>query len=173
MKDNIKVTLLVSIFSFVFALIPIFIFCSSIRDYNFSKIEYQDLIYKEFTVENIEIDLDAEMGDTYYISICEEEKIIKINNLLTKSDVNKKLQSLYKGAKIQCFLIEDSTIYNAVEIKNGQNYILSLERYSEIYRNNGIGGMIIMPILFIVCIFFGTKGLVMYCKEKNKNLFKE
>ena len=79
MKDNIKVTLLVSIFSFVFALIPIFIFCSSIRDYNFSKIEYQDLIYKEFTVENIEIDLDAEMGDTYYISICEEEKRIKIN----------------------------------------------------------------------------------------------
>ena len=88
MKDNIKVTLLVSIFSFVFALIPIFIFCSSIRDYNFSKIEYQDLIYKDFTVENIEIDLDAEMGDTYYISICEEEnriiggKIMKIIHMI-------------------------------------------------------------------------------------------
>ncbi len=167
MKDNKKVALLISIIYFVSALMPIFIFGTSIRDYNYSKTEYKDLIYKEFTVKDIEEDRDGEMGNTYYISIYEEEKRIKINNLLTTSDVNRGLKTLYKGTKIQCYLIDDSTIYNVVEIKKGQNYILSLERYNEIYKKNGIMGMISMPILFIVCVVFGSKSLVMYFKEKK------
>ncbi len=167
MKDNTKVALLRSIFMFAFALLPIFGFCMSVRDYNYSKIEYNDLLFKEFTVKEIYIDVDGEIGNTYYISVYEEDNRIKINNLLTKTDVNKELNLLQKGDKISCYLIKESSIYNAVEIKNGQNYILSLERYKEIYRDNGIGGMIIMPIVFTVSIVFGTQSLIIYLNKKR------
>ena len=108
---------------------------------------------------NIRENIDSEVGNTYYISVYEDEKTIKINNLLTKPDVNKQLTSLQIGDKISCYLIENDKIYNLVEMKKGDNYILSLERYSEIYRDNGIGIMVYMPILFLVTAVLATNFL--------------
>lgn len=167
MENNRKIILYTSIFFYSFLIPIIIIFLNGFRDYKYSKIQYNDLIYKEFTVENIRKNIDSEVGNTYYILVYEDEKTIKINNLLTKSDVNKQLNSLQIGDKISCYLIEDAKIYNLVEMKKGNNYILSLERYSEIYRDNGIGIMVYMPILFLVSAVLATKFLISYKRDKN------
>lgn len=50
---------------------------------------------------------------------------------------NEMNQRLYRFS-LKKLILKRNIIYNAVEIKNWQNYILSLERYSEIYRNNAL-----------------------------------
>lgn len=159
--------LIISIFAFVFSLMFLFILIISINYYNSSKTSYDDLIYKEFTVDKISEDEDPEMGSTWYIEVLEQSKILKINNLFDKANVRNGLNSLSKGEKIYCYLLEDSTIYNVVEIKTDVTMILSLKEYNMIYYYNGLIGIIVMPIMFILCSFCGVKYLVVYFKNKE------
>ena len=104
MEKNRKIILYTSIFFYSFLILIIIIFLNGFRDYKYSKIQYNDLIYKEFTVENIRENIDNEVGNTYFISVYEDEIFIidkgKMANygthkeLLEKSDFYKKL---YKG----------------------------------------------------------------------------
>ena len=105
------------------------------------------------------------MGYSYYISICETEKRIFVNNLLAKQSVREGLDSLEKGDKIFCYLIEDSSNYDAVEIKDDET-ILPLEEYNDIYRNNSLFGLIVMPIGFILFIAFSIKYLFIYINKR-------
>ena len=126
---------------------------------------YSDLTYKEFTVDEVIRRYDPEMGYSYYISICETEKRIFVNNLLAKQSVREGLDSLEKGDKIFCYLIEDSSNYDAVEIKDDET-ILPLEEYNDIYRNNSLFGLIVMPIGFILFIAFSIKYLFIYINKR-------
>ena len=137
----------------------------SISDYNKSQMSYSDLTYKEFTVDEVIRRYDPEMGYSYYISICETEKRIFVNNLLAKQSVREGLDSLEKGDKIFCYLIEDSSNYDAVEIKDDET-ILPLEEYNDIYRNNSLFGLIVMPIGFILFIAFSIKYLFIYINKR-------
>lgn len=126
---------------------------------------YSDLTYKEFTVDEVIRRYDPEMGYSYYISVCETEKRIFVNNLLAKQSVREGLDSLEKGDKIFCYLIEDSSNYDAVEIKDDET-ILPLEEYNDIYRNNSLFGLIVMPIGFILFIAFSIKYLFIYINKR-------
>ena len=162
-------SLIISIFAFVFSLMFLFILIVSIVYYNSSKTQYDDLIYKEFTVEKINEDKDPEMGSTWYIEVLEESKILKINNLFDKANVRNGLNSLSKGEKIYCYLIEDTTIYNVVEIRTDNTTILSLKQYNNIYYYNGLIGIVVMPIMFTICFICGVKYLIVYFKNKEAN----
>ena len=107
------------------------------------------------------------MGSTWYIEVLEESKILKINNLFDKANVRNGLNSLSKGEKIYCYLLEDSTIYNVVEIRTDVTMILSLKEYNKIYYSNGLIGIIVMPIMFVLCSFCGVKYLIAYFKNKE------
>lgn len=65
-------SLIISVFAFAFSLMFLFILIISINYYNSSKTSYDDLIYKEFTVEKISEDEDPEMGSIWYIEVLEE-----------------------------------------------------------------------------------------------------
>lgn len=162
-----KKTLLISIMFLVFSLIFVFIFSISINDYNSSNITYDDLIYKEFTVENIREITDPEMGNIYYISVVEDDKQIKVNNLLTNKDAINGILSLNAGDKIYCYLLEDSSCYEVIELKTSTRTILSFDEYKEIYKHHGTLGLIISPIGFILMLGLSIWSFVLYSREKK------
>ena len=142
------------------------LFFQSVQYRNNSKMKYEDLIYKEFTIEKITKQDDPEMGATYIITVFEEDKKMIVNNLLTVQSVRAGLDSLKQGDRIDCYLIETSSNYESVEIKSNE-MILSLEKYNQIYSSQGLTGMVIMPIAFFVCIAFSIKFLIAYLNERN------
>ena len=154
----------------LFSIIFIFIFFTSIHNLNNSTTKYEDLIYKEFTIEKINKQHDPEMGDTYTIEIYEDDKLIFLNNLLTEYDVRIGVESLKDGDKIYCYLIETESKNQCVELKSDTT-ILSLDWYNQIYYQQGILGLVIMPVGLIVCIVFAIKFFLVYrstIKEDDK-----
>ena len=73
-----------------------------------------------------------------------------------------------KGDTIYCYLIENESYYDIVEIRSDE-VILSLEEYREIYENNSTFGLVFCPIVMVVCIAFSIKSLVEYLRKKNNN----
>ena len=121
-------------------------------------------------MEHIRETTDPDMGNTYYISVVEENKQIKVNNLLTNKNVINGILSLHAGDKIYCYLIEDSTYYEVAELKTSTATILSLDEYKEIYNHQGILGLIISPLGFTLMLGFSIWGFVLYMKvKKTKN----
>ena len=167
MNKTIRQPLLISIMFFLFSLIFVLIFTISFNDYKTSNISYEDLTYKEFTVEHIRETTDPEMGNTYYISVVEENKQINVNNLLTNKEVINGILSLNAGDKIYCYLIEDSSYYEVAELKTSTATIFSLDEYKEIYNHQGVLGLIISPIGFTSMLGFSIWGFVLYMKEKK------
>ena len=147
---------------------PIYFFHVSIQYINKVKSTYEDYIYKEFTVDHIDVDYDSEMGYTYTITVSEEYKKIIVNNLLTKIDVRDKLDSLKEGDKIYCYLTETTSRYEAAEIKSDEMVVLSLSRYEEIYSRDGLIGVVMMPIVFLICIV-GSIGCLIVGIIERKN----
>ena len=93
-------------------------------------------------------------------------KKIKINNLLTNAEVINGVETLKTGDKIYCYLFETSSNYDAVEIK-AEKTILSLEQYNKTYSNQGILGIVIMPIGFVICLTLAIMCLFAKFKEKE------
>ena len=167
MKENIKQPLLLSVLFFAFSLMFIFMFVTSINDYNASKTTYDDLMYGEFTVESIREITDPEASSMFYIDVVEEEKNIKINNLLTKKKVSDGILSLKRGDKIYCYFTSSSSYYEIVELKTDSSTILSLDDYTEIYNRQGTLGIVTAPIMFVIMLGLAVKSLLYMRKEKT------
>lgn len=165
MPNEIKIRspLLISLILFVSATVFLVLSVMSIVDYKRSQITYDDLSYREFTVDEVIKREDPEMGISYSIRVCEADKYISVNNLLSKRSVREGLDSLESGDKIFCYLIENELNYDAVEIKQDQ-VILSLDEYNNIYRQNSLLGIVIMPVGFIFLVAFSIKYLIEYLK---------
>ena len=168
MEKNLKHYLLTSAVFFAFSLMSIAMFIVSIIYNNNSKTSYDDLIYKELTVESIRKIIVPDGYDMYYIDVVEEEKNIEVNNLLTNGNVRDGIQSLNKGDTIYCHLKKDSSCYELVELKTENSTILSLDDYNEIYNRESILGLIISPVLFAIMLGIAIKAFVAYMKEKKK-----
>ena len=108
------------------------------------------------------------MGDTYTITILEDDKKIFVNNLLTERDIRIGLDSLKEGDKIYCYLIETTSRYECVELKSNI-MILSLDQYNQIYSKQGIHGLVIMPIVFLICFVYSIKFFHAYHSERKAN----
>lgn len=168
MKENLKQLLLTFVLFLAFSLMFIFLFINSLNYYNGSKITYDDLIYGKFTVVSIKEIKDPEMDNMYYINVAEEEKDIKVNNLLANRNVRSGILSLKNGDIIYCYLIDGSPYYEIVELKTETSTILSLDDYNEIYKRQGIIGIITSPIGCAIMLGIAIKAFVMYMKEKKE-----
>ena len=161
-------SLLVSLFFTICSIMPIYLFYDSIQDINKVKLTYENYIYKEFTIDHIDVDYDSENGYTYTITVCEEEKKIIVNNLLTEIDIRDRLDELKEGDIIYCYLTETTSRYEVAEIKSDEMVILSLARYEEIYSRNGLIGVVMMPIVFLICIVGSISYLILGLIERKK-----
>ena len=159
MKKDIKYRMLISVLFFAFSLMFVFLFIISINYYNASKTTYNDLMYGEFTVESIREIADPDMGNMYYIDVAEEEKNIKVNNLLANKKIRDGVLSLKSGDMIRCYFISNSSSYEIVELKAENRTILSLDDYNKIYNRQGTIGIIISPILFVIMFGIAVKAL--------------
>ena len=170
-KDS-KMILFTGILFLFFAIIVSSLFVGSIKQYNESNnLTYNDLLYMECTVESVRESGNQEDGYQVYISIKEEKKNVRVNSLLTKHNVLEDLRELKNGDKIYCYVKEEKSFYEVVEIKE-DNMILSLEQYKQIMKEQGITGLIIFPIVFCVSIGFGIYSIYRVYKE-NKKVIKK
>ena len=138
-----------------------------INFHQMTKISYGDLSYREFTVEEVKLE-ETFFGDSYNIVVSETDKTIRIDNLFSAPYLAERYLSLEKGDIIYCYLIENESYYDIVEIKSDE-IILSLEEYKEIYEKNSTFGLILCPILIIICIFGFIRALVEYLKKQKNN----
>ena len=161
--------LLLSLLFAIFAIMPIYGFYGSMQDINKVKATYEDYLYKEFTVDHIDVDYDSETGYTYTITVCEDDKKIIVNDLLTKVDVRNGLDSLEEGDIIYCYLTETPSRYEVAEIKSDEMVILSLARYEEIYSRNGLIGIVVMPVVFLICTVCSIGCLIVGIIERKSN----
>ena len=164
---NIQIPSIVFTFMFLaFALVFIGFLTVMINYHQMSKISYDDLSYEEFTVEEVN-HKDAFFGDSYNIVVSETDKRIRIKNLFAKPYLEERYLSLEKGDVIYCYLIENESYYDIVEIRSDE-VILSLEEYREIYENNSTFGLVFCPIVIVVCISFSIKSLVEYLRKRKQ-----
>ena len=167
MKEDTKHPLLISILFFAFSLAFIFLFIISINYYNASKTTYDDLMYGEFTVKSIREVTDPDMGNMYYIDVVEDERNIKVNNLLTNKKVIEGILSLKSDDMIYCYFVNSSSYYEIVELKTENRTILSLDDYNEIYNRQGTLGIVISPIMFVIMFGIAVKALWHMQKERT------
>ena len=85
------------------------------------------------------------------------ESILKKFNITLKYDVDRigmlTVKEDKKDLVYYCYLIETTSRYECVELKS-DIMILSLDQYNQIYSKQGILGLIIMPIGFLICFIF-------------------
>ena len=164
---NIQIPSIVFSFMFlVFSIIFIGFLSVMINYHQMTKISYDDLSYEEFTVEEVNRE-DTFFGDSYNIVVSETDKRIRIKNLFAEPYLEGRYLSLEKGDVIYCYLIENESYYDIVEIRSDE-VILSLEEYREIYENNSTLGLVFCPIVIVVCIFFSIKSLVEYLRKQKQ-----
>lgn len=166
-SGDLQVPYFTLFFAFLaFAVIFISILAVMLNYHKMTLISYDDLSYKEFTVEEINRE-DSLFGASYNIVVSETDKTIRIDNLFSMPYLGERYLSLEKGDVIHCYLIEKESYYDIVEIKSDE-IILSLEEYKEIYENNSRLGLIISPIAIVVCIAFSINSLVKYSRKQEK-----
>ena len=157
-------------FAFLFlalTLVSVGLLAVMINFHQMTKISYGDLSYREFTVEEVKLE-ETFFGDSYSIVVSETDKTIRIDNLFSAPYLAERYLSLEKGDIIYCYLIENESYYDIVEIKSDE-IILSLEEYKGIYEKNSTFGLILCPVLITICIFSFIKALVEYLKKQKNN----
>ena len=170
MSRNTKIILFTGILFLFFSIIILGLFVGSIIRYNESNdLKYNDLVYMECTVENVRESGNIEDGYQFYISIVEDEKVIRVNNLLTKNSVIAELRKLQNGDHIYCYVKEGSSYYEVVEIKE-DNMILSLEQYKQIMNKQGISGLIIFPIVLCLSTGIGVCSIIAAFKNRKQDI---
>ena len=160
--------LLFALFFALFTIVPVMMFFESLESIDVLEAAYDDFLYKEFTVECVEVRRDSEMGARYIITVYEEEKKLIVNNLLTEIEVCDKLDLLESGDKVYCYVIDKPSQYEIVEIKTDEISIIPLYRYQQIYYKQGVLGLIIAPFLFIVCCVCSVVGIIVSFIERKK-----
>ena len=107
------------------------------------------------------------MGNMYYIDVVEDERNIKVNNLLTNKKVIEGILSLKSDDMIYCYFVNSSSYYEIVELKTENRTILSLDDYNEIYNRQGTLGIVISPIMFVIMFGIAVKALWHMRKERT------
>ena len=137
-----------------------------IVDFNRSKTTYDELGYREYTFVSYKIDYNPEGGDKLYITVEGQDKTLCVGELLTPHKYND-FDALNAGDKLYCCVYEDSGTICVAEIK-AKDMIISLDDYNKAHKNNGVGLMIVMSILAVVCVVFAIKLFI-----DNKKLLSD
>ena len=150
MKKTIESNKIIAIFLIFCSVACMFGIINGIADFNKSKTTYDDLEYKEFVFVSYEIDRNSEVGDTFYISVEEQDKTLYVSNALT-SQKRDDFDALKPGDKLFCYVDPDGAKNRIVEIKS-EKMIISLQEYQDIHRKNGVGMSVVMSVLSVSSI---------------------
>ena len=111
MSKKTKIFLFTGILFLVFSIIIIGLFVGRIIRHDESNdLTYNDLVYMECTVENVRESGNTEDGYQFYISIVEDEKVIRVNNLLTENKDDMQIQREIDLLKFQINEIESANL---------------------------------------------------------------
>lgn len=149
MKKSIETNKILFAFLILFSVAFIVGVIYGIVDFSRSKTTYDELEYREYTFISYEIDYNSEGGDTFYITVEEQEQTLCIGELLTPHRYDD-FDALKAGDKLYCYVYEDGGTICVAEIE-AEKMIFSLKDYNNAHRTNGIGLIIVMSILSVAC----------------------
>lgn len=139
-----------------------------IVDYDKSKLDYNELDYNEFTFAGYKTIDDPDGLDELSIYVYETEKSLRIVNLLTNASVSAAIDNLQPGEKLFCYSYNKGGTIHVAELK-AEQMIISLDDHNVAFRNNGVGLMVIMPILAVVFGAFALRTLFLTLKKIGHN----
>lgn len=154
----------------IFGLLFMLFLLIPIKQYNFHNYKYEDLTHKTYTFENYEE--PGHRGSYYEVYVLEEDKPLMIDNIVQKEIKDSLLWGLESGEVIECYLTKSSKssyAYEIVEIKCGNEVILSLDDYVSKHQKNAIVGIVIIPIIAMMIIIVGVVFLILPKIKEKKN----
>ena len=133
-----------------------FMFLNSFYFYNEFDLDYGDLIYEELTFDRFEKKRAYKSSIRYEIYFNEYDKPFEISTISNKKLDKEALKSLNEGAIIKVYYCDTSNRnydYEICEFSSESTMILSLADYVDTNQDNQISGMIVCPILMLMCAF--------------------
>lgn len=108
-------------------------------------------------------------GSIYEIIVIEEDKPLIVYNIAAPAVDNKLLSSLNEGEAINVYINTEKQMdeysYEVVDIKYGDNIILSLAEHQKRGKNNALAGYIFVPLLSLMMLGVSIYFLVKFIKE--------
>jgi hypothetical protein len=108
-------------------------------------------------------------GSIYEIIVIEEDKPLIVYNIAAPAVDNKLLSSLNEGDGITVYINTERQIdeysYEVVEIKAGENMILSLADHQKREKSNALAGYVFVPIMSLMMLGVSIHFLVKFIKE--------
>ena len=133
-----------------------FMFCNSFYFYSEFDLEYSDLTYEELTFDRFEKKRSGKSSWRYEIYFDEYDKPFEISTITNKKLDKKSLEGLMNGEIIKVYYCDTSNRnydYEICEFSSDSTVLLSLADYVETNQDNQIAGMIVCPILMLMCAF--------------------
>ena len=147
-----KAILILFLGSVFITILCIYGFFYSVKEYNHT-VTYDQLEKKEYTFTRFE-----KNDGIYYFYVSEQEKPLLITSVTMHPKLFDNIDELDSGDKLTCYVKNtDSRVYSfeVVEII-GENEVLTLEKYNQENKNNGLIGLIITPIFTLISVFLSV-----------------
>lgn len=132
-----------------------FMFCNSFYFYSEFDLDYSDLTYEELTFNRVEKKRGYRTW-RYEMYFDEYDKPFEISTITNKKLDKKALEDLMNGEIIKVYYCDTSNRnydYEICEFSSDSTVLLSLTDYVESNQDNQIAGMIVCPILMLMCAF--------------------
>ena len=133
-----------------------FMFLNSFYFYNEFDLDYGDLTCEELTFDRFEKKRAYKSSIRYEIYFNEYDKPFEISTITNKKLDKKALEGLMNGEIIKVYYCDTSNRnydYEICEFSSDSTVLLSLTDYVESNQDNQIAGMIVCPILMLMCAF--------------------
>ena len=133
-----------------------FLFCNSFYFYSEFDIDYSDLTYEELTFDRFEKKRSGKSSTRYEVYFNEYDKPFEISTITNRKLDKEALKSLKEGKIIKVYYCDSSNRnydYEICEFGSDSTVLLSLTDYVESNQDNQIAGMIVCPILMLMCAF--------------------
>lgn len=167
-SSKIRLIFVVALFSSICAMF-LFSFFNCISLYSEFDIEYSELIYEELTFRKYETTNGYKSDKKYVVYFEEYEKPFEISTISDEKLDKTSLASLIKGESIKVFYKENSSKkydYEICEFSHDDVVLLSLSDYVETNQENQLVGMVVCPILVIMCLFLDCLFIYPYIKKR-------
>lgn len=148
-KRIFLILLLGSIFCMIVSICGFF---SAIREYNHT-VTYDQLEKKEYTFTKFE-----KNDGVYYFYVSEEEKPLLITSVTMHPKLFNSISELDEGEKLTCYVMDTDKRAYSFEVAEiiGENEVLTLDKYNQENKSNGLLGVIINPIFTLFSVFLSA-----------------
>ncbi len=149
-------------FLLAFALLPIIVLFQSIQDIHLLRPSYEDYTYKTYTFVSLrELDDSDGGGSQYIITVKEEEKKLRINNLMDSHTLYQGLNTLNDGTTFYCYVAEDGARLEVVEIglhsDAGFDPFYTLDEYKKEMTVSVCFALILCSVFLTLAVIFAIR----------------